>query len=230
MITLTLVRHAESELNLDRSRVGGQSPWCELSSRGRAQATALGEHWRATGFDADRICCSSAVRAMQTARLTLDAMHTSPWRIEPHHDLVEASMGQWEGQPRHEVIPPEVASRMVHDGWGFTPPGGESPAAVAARMMDWLAREVLADPAPRHVLVFSHGIAIRALLVALLELPHDAWASLPIENTSVSTLRFTQGALSAHTLNDTTHLRERGIARLRGATDPAQVSAHEAPA
>ena len=96
-------------------------------------------------------------------------------------------------------------------------------------MMDWLSREVLADPAPRHILVFSHGIAIRALLVALLELPHDAWASLPIENTSVSTLRFAQGALSAHTLNDTTHLRERGIARLRGATDPAQVSAHEAP-
>ena len=65
---LYLVRHAESVWNKER-RIQGTCNGIRLSETGRDQARLLGE--RLITMDFERVYCSSAERAVETARLAL---------------------------------------------------------------------------------------------------------------------------------------------------------------
>ena len=63
MKSLTLLRHAEAVAMGDTTDDSQRA----LTARGQAQARALGEYLRADGWVPQRIFCSSALRAQQTA-------------------------------------------------------------------------------------------------------------------------------------------------------------------
>lgn len=64
MKSLILLRHAEAVAMVNTTDDSQRA----LSARGQAQARVLGEQLRADGWVAERILCSSALRAQQTAQ------------------------------------------------------------------------------------------------------------------------------------------------------------------
>ena len=224
--TIILIRHAESELNRDRHLVGGQSAWCELNALGVLQSRCLGRRLAPIeDLPQWRICCSTAVRAQQTMRYSLASAGVSLSGVELHPELIEVSQGQWEGQPRAQVITPQIAQTLREQGWTFRPPGGESCADVAARVLGWIQRQVLDRAHPAPVAIFTHGVVIRAVWIAALGLePLPALFDLPVENTSMSVLRHDGQRWWPQAFNDVDHLRAEGVQSLAGYLRPAKLA------
>ncbi len=231
-----VIRHAESELNRDRRFVGGRSSWCEINELGRRQARVLGEALTDRGIGFDAVATSTAVRTQQTARYCLEAMGMPPYSIAHYDpDFLEISMGAWEGQPRKEVYTDEALAKLRRDAWNFAPPQGESQREVARRMQRALARLVVAQPeGVERVAVFTHGFAIRCLLISMSpeRRPQDI-LDLVIANTSINHLildlpagfdpngdALSEGMFEEVAVNDIRHLYEAKVPCLDGTLNP----------
>lgn len=104
-------------------------------------------------------------------------------------DLIEQSLGEWQGLPHHE-LPPRL-TQPKHAFWPLSgtehPPGGESMAEVIARVgpaMERLARE---NP-DQDVVIVSHGGAIRAAVAHAIGIGPDNALHLSIQNLSLTRL------------------------------------------
>jgi broad specificity phosphatase PhoE len=162
---LILVRHGQTDWNVE-GRYQGQADR-PLNVTGRGQARALAELLIGAGVHA--IYSSDLQRARQTAEVIARRIGVEP-ALDPR--LREINQGVWEGLLLSEIIaryPREWAERE-RDPLHSRPPGGESIADVAARI--WAA---VADIAQRHpegpVLVVSHGTALGTLICEARELP-----------------------------------------------------------
>lgn len=188
---VTLVRHAESELNVRQpSIIGGRSRWCELTPRGIAQARHLGRWLRDTRPPIDRVVASTAVRAQQTARYSLEQTDVPLRRLETFTELEEMCQGDWENRLRETTYTPEVFARLGQDPWHFSAPGGESSADVFARGSRWLDGVALAGRA-QHTWVFTHGMVIKLLVAGLSANDRQTAWQRHIQNTSLTTLHHT---------------------------------------
>ena len=178
---IDLVRHGESTWNSVR-RVQGNHGEVHLSELGRAQAGLLGERLRSMEFS--RIYCSSAERAVETARIALGDDRS----IEFMDELREISFGEWEGLLVSEVqekYPGDLElwfqspSKVVIDG---AEPFGEFNER-ASRTVDGIIDDTEGD-----ILIVSHGGIICAWLTHILGMsPDDIW-SFSLPNTSLTTV------------------------------------------
>jgi alpha-ribazole phosphatase len=103
-------------------------------------------------------------RTRRTAE-TIFAHGYKPTELSVEPDLIEQSLGEWQGLAHHE-LPPKLVY-PAHAFWPLAgdekPPGGESMVEVIARV--GAAMERLADThAGRHVVIVSHGGAIRGAI------------------------------------------------------------------
>ena len=177
---LYFFRHGETFFNAE-GRIQGQLD-TPLSPHGRDQAgeagAALVGALRADGFDPSTPAyfASPLSRATETMGLARRAMGLPVEDFTTDPLLMELSFGRWQNQTWPEIRardPGEVAARQK-DVWSFTPPGGESYAALTQRVGEWLAG--LSGPA----VAAAHGGVARALMVLLGGLsPSDA-VSMPI--------------------------------------------------
>ena len=100
-------------------------------------------------------------------------------------------MGAWEGAPRAACYTPATLAAIAADPAGWAPPGGgESQAAVEARMAAYVATSILpalAPGGPPAVLV-GHGLAIKCLLRRVLAADPARFAirNVRLDNTSVT--------------------------------------------
>lgn len=102
---------------------------------------------------------------------------------EPRSDerLKEIHFGDWENR-RWDDIP-----RAELDAWAAAPfehraPGGESAAAMAARVIAFAADLAAAPPLPEaEWVVVAHQGPLRVLIAHWLELPRDSWLKLPLD-------------------------------------------------
>lgn len=228
---LYLIRHAESELNLDRHFIGGRSQWCELSPRGKQQALALGAWLEKEGQAFDRVISSSAVRAQQTARWALQGLYPLE-KIEVATELIEINMGDYEGQPRQETYSPEVVAAIQANPWGYVHPGGESQRDVARRMISWIEANVAAmhEGSDDAIAIVSHGLSIRCMLSELFDWDRDTVLEVPVRNTSITHLRHVPGNTPAWELvelDKAIHLEQAGLGALDGIVRPTSVDAVE---
>jgi broad specificity phosphatase PhoE len=211
---VTLVRHGESEQNIYQPAIiGGRSRWCELTERGTAQAKHLGRWLAQTSPTIDRVVSSTAVRAQQTARYSIEQTDIPLRRIETFTVLEELDQGDWENRIRAEVYTVDALKVLQADSWHFAPPGGESQAMVFERGRRWMEEEVLSGPAG-HTWVFTHGLFIKLLLTGLLDWDRPSAWTIPIHNTSLTTLSHSrdgwrlerQDALPQGTIDDAVYL------------------------
>lgn len=100
--------------------------------------------------------------------------------------LAEMHFGDWEGQAWDAIPRPELDA-WAADISGYAPPGGESPAAVLARLLDWA--EELRRQRTSCAIAVSHAGPIRLLLCHVLGLPLSQWDRLPIDFGSLTQLR-----------------------------------------
>lgn len=176
-----LVRHGESTYNAVR-RVQGNGDGILLSERGRRQAQMLGARLRAMSFE--RAWCSSAERAVETARLALGG----DFPLEIRDDLREIGFGEWEGllvEDIRERFPGEL------ELW-FRAPSSVTIAGAEPYERFYLravgAVEEIVSATAGDVLIVTHGGIICAWLTRVLGMsPDDIW-SFSLPNASLTTV------------------------------------------
>ncbi|HUV18952.1 MAG TPA: histidine phosphatase family protein [Ilumatobacteraceae bacterium] len=140
---LILVRHGRTQANRE-GRLQGRLDQ-DLDEHGQAQALAVADYVQ-DRCEVDVVVSSPLKRAMQTAEA-----FGRPVEIDDR--WLELSYGEYEGTP-HADVPSEVWSRWREDSH-FTPQGGESLAALDARVRA-ACNEMLARATAANVVVVSH--------------------------------------------------------------------------
>jgi probable phosphoglycerate mutase len=208
MVTIYLIRHAESLGNVNLHLIGGQSNHYPLTDRGYEQARLLGQRLWRERYTFDRVYASTAIRAMETARVACGYLDIPQTDLTLTPDILELSQGEWEGLVRKDIYTPEVLAAMRAESLTFRAPGGESQADVAMRMMRWLRQALDEIPAegPYAIAAFSHGFAIRSLVRHILDAdPSMAWRMVT-HNTSLTVLEYRRDQYLLERMNDFAHL------------------------
>jgi probable phosphoglycerate mutase len=156
-IYVALIRHAPTAWNAEGRVIGRADP--PLSPEGAERAA----RWRLPA-DLHALArrgqlgwaVSPLARAVETARLLGAAAPV----VEPR--LAEQDWGEWTGRARSAVAGPATEA-----GWETTPPGGESPARVLARVRAWLD-ELAPGEGPDTWVAVTHMGVIRAVVAAAL--------------------------------------------------------------
>lgn len=176
MTRLWLIRHGETDWNVE-GRWQGQAPHAPpLNATGRAQAEAVASRLNSHTFD--HLYTSDLLRAIQTAEVIATKLEL-PMQIEPR--LREINQGEWEGMLGSDIArlyPAEWAERG-RDPLNARPPGGESVVAVAERA--WAAADDIAQQHPAGaVLIVAHGLLLATLICRARGLPlQNAFTLIP---------------------------------------------------
>jgi ribonuclease H / adenosylcobalamin/alpha-ribazole phosphatase len=200
--TTLLLRHGQTPLSAERRFAGrGDIP---LTETGRRQAAAAAARLGARG-GIDVIATSPLVRARRTAEAVAEATG-APLVVDD--DLVEADFGKWEGLSFAEASaqsPDEITAWL--GSADVAPPGGESFAAAARRVLGALDR-LLAEHPERTLVVVSHVTPIKTLLCRALLAPPAALFRIHLDVASLSEVDwFADGPALVRSVNDTAHLR-----------------------
>jgi probable phosphoglycerate mutase len=178
---ILLVRHGETEWNLQRRYQGGSdSP---LTATGVAQAQAIG---RLIGglpeADGAAIVASPLGRARRTAEIIREHLAAPP-ELRFDDRLRELSLGSWDGLTYREIAAqcPGVFDGEGRHGWYFRSPDGEGYKALAARLDEWLREQDGANT----LVVVTHGIVSRVLRGLYAGLPREVALTLPVPQHTV---------------------------------------------
>ena len=188
---LILLRHGQTPANASGLLLGRADP--PLTDLGCRQAAAAAA---ALDGDVHRVVSSPLLRARQTA----EALGLP---VEVDDQWIEVDYGEYEGLPYRDV-PAELWQRWRTEP-GFTPPGGESMAAVGARVR--AACDALADEAgERNVVVVSHVSPIKAAVAWALGVGDDVAWRMFLEVAAISRVGIGTNGPTLRTYNDTAHL------------------------
>ena len=199
-LTLTFVRHGETDWNRER-KFQGQSD-IPLNAHGRAQARALARALRGERFD--YAASSDLMRALETARAICgtQAAHTDErWR--------EFAFGEWEGLTWDEILRrwPDAAAKSATNALAYAPPGGETFADVRERV--GRAIDDLRASNVQNALVVTHAGPLHAMLHNVFGASQgDAHELLAVRFTpaSITRVRMDSDGAELLLLNDIAHL------------------------
>ncbi|WP_298860798.1 histidine phosphatase family protein [uncultured Sulfitobacter sp.] len=184
MIRLALLRHGHTTWNRE-GRVQGRS---DIPLDAYA-VQELGALRLPTPWDSADLWSSPLERAAHTARLV--GGHA------PKTDaaLMEMNWGDWEGRKAAELrSDPSCDHRDIETwGWHYTPPNGESPAALHARLLPWVAQRKTNTVAVCHIgvmrVLMAHAtgwnfdglapFAVKRNRLFVIEIRGNDWTLLP---------------------------------------------------
>ena len=203
MPTLVLIRHGQSEWNLENRFTGWWD--VDLTEKGVGEAWAAGELMRDKGLDFDLCFTSFQTRAIKTLNLALEAMGRlwlpveKDWRLNERHYGGLTGLDKAETVARHgddQVklwrrsfdIPPPLPEEdspwdLAKDARykGVPIPQTESLKDTIARVLPyWEARIAPELRAGKRVVISAHGNSLRALVKHLSGISDADIASLEI--------------------------------------------------
>ena len=148
MVRLLVIRHGKTDWNLAK-KIQGRTD-IALSPEGRTELAGRRVPQEFAGFD---WTTSPLARARETAEL----LGATSLKIEPA--LIEMNWGDWEGETLTDLREKHGEEFKYNEARGLlmTPPGGESPADVVARLRPWL------KSLKRDTIAVTHKGVIRAL-------------------------------------------------------------------
>jgi probable phosphoglycerate mutase len=200
-----LLRHGETALSVERRFAGrGDAP---LTEAGRRQAAAIAARLAARG-GIDVIVTSPLQRARRTAEAVAERTGAA---LKVDDDLVETDFGDWEGLTFAEASArwPEAVSAWLSSA-EVAPPGGESLATVARRVLGALDR-LLAAHERSTLLLVSHVTPIKTLACRAMLAPPATMFRIQLDVGSLCEIDwFADGPALVRSLNDTAHLRAGG--------------------
>jgi broad specificity phosphatase PhoE len=202
--TTLLLRHGATELSAER-RFSGRHD-IALTKEGIRQAR-LAARRLATAPGVDVIVTSPLQRARRTAEAVAEATG-APMIVDD--DLAEADFGQWQGLSFAEANqrwPDELAAWLASPD--AAPPGGESFAVVALRVLGAMDRLIKAHQHCSAVVV-SHVTPIKTLVCRALLAPPEAMFRMNLDVASLTRIDcFDNGSALLRSFNDTAHLQQR---------------------
>ena len=165
---LVLVRHGQSEWNLQNLFTGWKDPG--LTEKGVAEAKAAGQRLKALGLQFDVGFTSSLSRAQRTLDLILAELGQGNLPITRDSALNERDYGDLSGLNKDDARK-KWGEEQVHiwrRSYDIAPPGGESLRDTLARTLPYYVQNIL----PRvlrgeRAIVAAHGNSLRALVMVL---------------------------------------------------------------
>lgn len=199
MLELWLIRHGETEWNLQR-RMQGHAD-IPLAPTGEAQAQKLAQRLRTRSFDS--VWSSDLSRARRTAEIAFPGREVT---IDAR--LREISAGVFEGHRFAELDtdPPPGFAEWRTDPFTNRPPGGETGIEMRERLMSWM-RDL--PPAGSAAAVVHAGV-VRMLLFDVLGDPAQGAWPFEFAPTAITRLVLPSdgGMRRIRTVNDAAHLEE----------------------
>ncbi|MCX7997215.1 MAG: histidine phosphatase family protein [Patescibacteria group bacterium] len=174
---LFLVRHGESEGNVDRGFIAGRTDSRGLTVKGRVQITRTA--WQLRKLHFDHLYCSPVARAVESAQI-LSRLLSVDYTKVPF--LEEMSYGDYEGEYFWVNIEKKRADfHRWNTDMDFAFPNGESLRMVSDRVwngyQDWLAGHDRDKKV--NILFVSHDVIISTLLFCLMYGHPDRDATTP---------------------------------------------------
>ncbi len=156
---LFLVRHAESEYNLE-NRIGGDSG---LTEKGRRQAWALSRHF--IGTPLPYIFTSTLARTLQMAEPLLETRKGQTI----HHafkEFDEIDVGECEGMSYGDMerLRPELFAARGRNKYNFVYPGGEGYATMAGRVYRGVKKAIYLSGNSEYIMIIGHQAVNRMIL------------------------------------------------------------------
>lgn len=181
MGTLVLLRHGESQWNLENRFTG----WVDvpLSPKGEAEARQAGEKLKAASIRFDLVFTSVLQRAIRTMEIALEILGQTNLPIEKDQALNERHYGDLQGLNKAETAK-KFGDEQVHiwrRSYDIAPPGGESLKDTAARTLPYYEAKIAPlVKAGKTVLVAAHGNSLRSMVMHLDQLTREQVLELNI--------------------------------------------------
>lgn len=170
---LTIVRHGQSEYNLENRFTGFAD--VALTSQGREEAAMCGRKLAGMHFDD---CFTSVLkRAIETLDIILDTIHQKGLPIYKDAALNERNYGDLQGLNKAETAEKYSAAQvnLWRRSFDIAPPGGESLKQTQERVLPYYYAQI--EPllqAGKNVLIVAHGNSLRALMMHLENISPEA--------------------------------------------------------
>ncbi len=179
MSLLTLLRHGESQWNLENRFTG----WVDigLSPKGEQEARTAGEQLKSYHFD----CLFTSVlkRAIDTATIVCETAGFANLPVFRDAALNERMYGALQGLNKDETAQKYGAAQVKiwRRSYDVRPPDGESLADTAARVLPYYDTVIFPKlAAGESILVVAHGNSLRALIMKLDNLSKEEIVELNI--------------------------------------------------
>jgi broad specificity phosphatase PhoE len=158
MTTLVLIRHGQTDWNVEGRWQGQADP--PLNNTGREQARHAAEHQRHLGFAA--LYSSDLRRAMETAQIIGAEMELD---VIPEPRLREINLGRWQGMLSADILAqyPAEFRRWHESPLAAHPPDGEDIPTLAARVLEAI-NAIMARHPKQRVGIVAHELPIAVVL------------------------------------------------------------------
>lgn len=202
MTTLYLLRHGQSEWNI-LHKVQGQEDTV-LTEKGVKQAQMAAERLKDEGIDI--IYSSDLKRAYNTAEIVGNELGINVNKLE---SIREVHFGVWQG------LDLDTIKRDYSDDyklWRTEPHNlnikdAENLHTLKERVLKDVQTLVSENPGKK-ILLVSHGAAIKALILGILDIDMSKYNKLTIGNVGLSIIEFREFSPVIKVLNDTSHVKE----------------------
>ena len=168
MSVLVLVRHGESQWNLENRFTG----WVDvpLSEKGISEAKAAGDKIKKENLRFDKAYTSNLQRAQNTLKLILEKLGQSTLPVEKDEALNERHYGDLQGLNKAETAKKfgDEQVKIWRRSYDIAPPKGESLKDTAARTLPYFESKVLKDLKDgKNIIVAAHGNSLRSIVMYL---------------------------------------------------------------
>ena len=192
---LVLVRHAVTAQT--GPLLSGRQPGVALSDEGRRQAAALAD--RLAALPVAAVYASPIERTTETAQAVARRHRLEVRALD---GVLEADYGEWTGQKLADLAKTDLWKVVQRAPSRASFPGGESLAAMQARMVRAL-EGVVADHAGELVVVVSHADPIKAAIAHYTGVHLDLFQRIVVAPASVSAFAFSGTGVALLKCNDT---------------------------
>ncbi len=202
MNTYYLARHGQTIWNtLGQTQGHGNSPLTEL---GRQQARDLAEALKE--YPIDVIYCSDLGRAVETAEIIANELNLD---LHPTESLREMGFGIWEGRPLKEIekLYPETFKMWRNQPDKVLIEGGETLQMIKDRQ-DKLIEDLNKKYQNKHILLVSHSVTVRVMLLSFLESHLKNIYRIKQDNTALNIIEYRNYGPVVIKMNDTKHLKK----------------------
>ena len=179
--TLVLIRHGESQYNLENRFTG----WIDvpLSGKGILEAEESGDKLKKTDIRIDKAYVSGLQRAQQSLKYIMKVIGEENMPVEQNVALNERHYGDLQGLNKQETAKKFGAERVQiwRRSYEVAPPNGESLKDTAARVLPYFDSKIMRDiKEGKNVLVVAHGNSLRCIVMRLDGLTKDQVVELNI--------------------------------------------------
>ncbi len=166
MVKLFLVRHGQSQWNLENRFTGWQD--IDITALGQLEARKAGKALEKELIDI--AFTSTLIRAQHTLQIILDEIGKPNTPVVVNAALNERSYGRLEGLNKAETAE-KYGAEQVHiwrRSFDVAPPGGESLKDTYDRVIPYFEHSIKPQlDAGQNVLIVAHGNSLRALIMYL---------------------------------------------------------------